>query len=708
MAFIIDGATSVVHALNVYAGNWGPEVQFDFSGSPAIGANRKLGIFRAEVDLYSQVVIREFNNGIDSYPANVTNAFGISAGAPKVGDATLLISPTDAAGSIGAIANVLPNATITCLGACDLNFLAPEVIVAGATLPQAWGTNYTVVGLGGVEGLVLVRVTILTGASAQQFALRPSDSTDDSYGQGVLSPGHAEFRANGVICYFLTATDALGRFQMMQSHPLPTWNVDVIATVPDWVRARGEIYALQSPAAAFTYYSLPAVGASDSFQLLLSMADAGVPKIAMKSPSDPGDYLSAATVSTFNHGSALAVVGSVFGDHSYTMAVSESGVSQFEVETVAGTQYAIDSVGYIGSNSPPVIANNLPTGGAEDGDVEISFDMTDNVQVALATLNLDFTAPDLTVIPIIIGGAWQLGYFGEITVIAGNGFRVRVTGHPLFVPGLWEADIYVEDDVGASTTLNWSWTVAALGLTMAPQSTLNSIDFVFDREPRHIDPHDPNDGTNLDNYAVVGATTPFVERLLQTVTYEGDDTLRLYFDGPLVEGEQYQITVTDIASVNPVIMLPTVILITAFEAGAAPIPLERKTATKRDIRNPQTPRDAPAGGALGTFVTDDGGDLDTESGRRYLRKRIFRRLSTVKGSIFHLPNYGLKIESKTLIGPTRLRRLQTDAEAQIAEEPGVVSVRASVGTLTTGVVVLKVVVTDAFGSFEVAHAFGEE
>ncbi len=68
------------------------------------------------------------------------------------------------------------------------------------------------------------------------------------------------------------------------------------------------------------------------------------------------------------------------------------------------------------------------------------------------------------------------------------------------------------------------------------------------------------------------------------------------------------------------------------------------------------------------------GDLETESGIENVENAIFRRIITEKGSIAHLPNYGIGIKSYQN-APTSLqnqRRLALDIEEQIPQDPRVI------------------------------------
>lgn len=149
---------------------------------------------------------------------------------------------------------------------------------------------------------------------------------------------------------------------------------------------------------------------------------------------------------------------------------------------------------------------------------------------------------------------------------------------------------------------------------------------------------------------------------------------------------------------------PIVMSLIGMGAEANAVTQAVATYPRVDIANPQTERDTPQGATLGTFAVTDTGDLDNDHGRAYLRKRIFRRLSTMKGAFFHLAGYGLKPPGKKLYTPTTIRRLKVDIELQVRQEPGVLGVTATVTEVTPGVVAVKLRVQDDNGSFELEGA----
>lgn len=386
----------------------------------------------------------------------------------------------------------------------------------------------------------------------------------------------------------------------------------------------------------------------------------------------------------------------------------ENGIVQIYPAWFGATSSSvkITLVGYIQGNAPPTISNNTPTGSDESSEVTVGFDCADDGQVNLLELDLDLTTPAPSTINAIVDGVFQPGYSGTINANASNGYDVRLSNHPVFEPGAWQADAYVEDDAAASATLNWSWTVGSMAIVSGSQSSLNAVDIEFDEDPRFLDPLDPNDARNLSNYSITGPASP--ARLLLSVEYLETNRIRLHYDGAFVAGELYVIGVSNVIStlghlVNP---SPSTFQFIAYGADAAPIPLVEQTSPS-DIRNPQTSRDAPTDGSLGTYVVKSG-DLDIESARQYLRKRIWRRLGTRKGSMFHLPNYGLELNDKSLYTPTELRRLQNEILQQIGSEDGVRAVAVSIRQLAIGVVLVKISVTDKFGTFTDEGAIGGE
>jgi len=285
-----------------------------------------------------------------------------------------------------------------------------------------------------------------------------------------------------------------------------------------------------------------------------------------------------------------------------------------------------------------------------------------------------------------------------------------------------EENAYVWVEVGPDGHIEWeasantypiSVTVLGHVPTLAftvetiEQTSLNTVDVNFDKDPKFLDPVDPTDASYLNAYTITGPVSPFPERLLQAVTHEGDGVVRLWFDGELVEGETYFVSIAGIETDDGDTLFPSPATgsFVAFGADFEPIPLMFERTDAYDLKNPQVSRDAE-GATLGTLSVDETGDLAVETRRQYLKKRILRRCTTSPGGFAFLVDYGLYPGAKSLLRPSELRKLQQNAETQVAEEPGVVSVRAVVRQIVPGVVQLRLNVIDQYGPLTIDTPIG--
>jgi hypothetical protein len=73
-----------------------------------------------------------------------------------------------------------------------------------------------------------------------------------------------------------------------------------------------------------------------------------------------------------------------------------------------------------------------------------------------------------------------------------------------------------------------------------------------------------------------------------------------------------------------------------------------------------------------------GGDYKSVSGSELIRQLISRRLSTLRGEFFHLPDYGVGLRVKEPIPTSDQRKLKAEIERQVALEPEVSAVLATV------------------------------
>lgn len=124
----------------------------------------------------------------------------------------------------------------------------------------------------------------------------------------------------------------------------------------------------------------------------------------------------------------------------------------------------------------------------------------------------------------------------------------------------------------------------------------------------------------------------------------------------------------------------------------------------RDLRNPQFPTSGESVG--GTLVMGADGDYESEQGLPFYRKMITRILTTEKGSIFHLPEFGLKLRLKEpiVVSAGGAVRLRGEAEAQVKSIRDIRDARANVEIQRGGVVNLQVsAVVDGSGQLVTAN-----
>ena len=210
----------------------------------------------------------------------------------------------------------------------------------------------------------------------------------------------------------------------------------------------------------------------------------------------------------------------------------------------------------------------------------------------------------------------------------------------------------------------------------------NAVRVAFEGTPEMDDPATSWDALNPGNWTL----QPYIPfdatvRLAVFVEPASQDSVIVYFDGPLDPSVEYAIVVSDRLRSSLGDTIPqapecrTAYFVSLGEqhvANTAAVAQAIDGAV--DLANPQTQGDAPGDRApLGTFQRTPQGDFAAEAGRVYLRKRVIRRLTTSVGAFFHLPRYGVGQKLKTLVRPDQIRRLAAEAQRQLRSEPDVVS-----------------------------------
>lgn len=234
--------------------------------------------------------------------------------------------------------------------------------------------------------------------------------------------------------------------------------------------------------------------------------------------------------------------------------------------------------------------------------------------------------------------------------------------------------------------------IVGLYVVSAQAASLNSVVVTFSEEPRAVDPVRSEDALNPSNWTleVLSPSTAIV-RLAQHVEVTAT-LVTVFFDGKLTPRARYRITASDTlenADDSETIIADMRSADFTSLQFPRPVPVQDSTAVSIvDIANPQMPRQAGPGRALGTFATTAAGTLELDSGLPNQVKRCVRRITTRRGSFLHLPDYGVNLPLKGLLRANDLRKFQQVLELELQQEPdtAAASVTCRIDPATPGVV----------------------
>jgi len=225
--------------------------------------------------------------------------------------------------------------------------------------------------------------------------------------------------------------------------------------------------------------------------------------------------------------------------------------------------------------------------------------------------------------------------------------------------------------------------VTGIALILAEPVRENVVRLTFDTPIYFSRWHDPPDAAFVDRYAISADPTaigidgePSRPVLVADVKLvPGDGTqIDVWLDRAMSPtGSQYTVTVTNLKSSDLTLdMDPDQSTWTFLGVHQGlPVPGADLTLGNRDFANPQMPGVGVAQDQLGHFMIDDLGDYGIDQGLVSYKKRVFRRLTTRKGSFRHLPGYGVSIpqSAKKMARANLTDSIAADAEDQVRQEP---------------------------------------
>lgn len=219
-----------------------------------------------------------------------------------------------------------------------------------------------------------------------------------------------------------------------------------------------------------------------------------------------------------------------------------------------------------------------------------------------------------------------------------------------------------------------------------------TVRVTFSAEPKHRSAAALDDATNPANYVFVimngTGVVPVCVGVKRTISvfpalgvyHAGEVALDVQVDRPLVNELTYRVTARAILAMSEDPL--------GFPYAADFIGAVRRTALSPPRRKLGY-ADFDNSPFSGSYRVDDAGDIAWHTGIASLRKRVYRRLVTPKGSFAFLPGYGVGLSMKKPLGLNLLQALKVDINQQIRQEPEVADVASTLQQNNLGFLILS-------------------
>lgn len=217
-----------------------------------------------------------------------------------------------------------------------------------------------------------------------------------------------------------------------------------------------------------------------------------------------------------------------------------------------------------------------------------------------------------------------------------------------------------------------------LTMLSAVAASTNSVTVVLASEPENSSPTGVGDALNPDTWTITRTDTGFEYTVTTIVKIDSFTYLVSVLEAFGSQYVTHEVTAPNMLRrdgdpMNTPDSATFIGMLTQSNHTTTAISASRRFVPT-DIANPSYQSSGSPGGTL----TISGGDYRSETGQPLLKKLINRRLSSRKGSYFHLPNYGLGLDPKTKIASSDLIKTQTQAQKQIMLEPDVQSAKTAI------------------------------
>lgn len=244
------------------------------------------------------------------------------------------------------------------------------------------------------------------------------------------------------------------------------------------------------------------------------------------------------------------------------------------------------------------------------------------------------------------------------------------------------------------------WGIGAPAAAFAVDHALaidgNTVRITYTDNPQTVHDRLTTDGLNPRNYAITilaGPNAAWSPRVAHVYPVDGDPlSLDLRLDqtmpGKMMSQQtQFRVTVTNVMSAAGAMLVGApYAAFWSLNQMVMETTVRLDRAAGRDLSRPWTPN-SPAGG---TFRIGSSGDYRFDSGLTLVKKLIYRRILTVKGGFFHLPNYGMGLKPKAVAYPYQLTSARAEMRRQILEESEVQDCTVKVTQTAQGIVIFFV------------------